>query len=348
MYEEASVHSSQKAIPVHTMFNALLLDRIDEGLSANVHALDVGDLPEGDVLVAVTYSSLNYKDALAVTGRGKIIRGAFPFVPGIDLVGRVDASAAPAFNEGAMVILTGGGLGEHTWGGYSQRQRVAARWLVPLPAAMTPLRAMTMGTAGFTAMLSVMALEAHGVTPDRGEVVVTGASGGVGSIAVALLAGLGYPVTASSGSEDAYAYLRDLGAARFIHRDELGRGAERPLASAQWAGAVDTVGGETLAAILSTLDRHGSVAACGNAGGHELHTTVFPFILRGVNLLGIDSNTALPARRRAAWHRLVADLPEHAWDAILADVIPLHQVPMMCEKLLNGEVRGRVVVDVNA
>ncbi len=329
------------------MFRALVLDQVDGALTPEIRHLDQDDLPGEEVLVSVIYSSLNYKDALAVTGKGKIIRGTFPFVPGIDLVGQVEASEAPAFNEGDMVILTGGGLGEHTWGGYSQKQRVPAQWLVPLPEAMTPLRAMEMGTAGFTAMLAVMTLEEHGITPDRGEVVVTGASGGVGSIALALLAQLGYTVVASSGSEDAYGYLRELGAARIIGRDDLGQGPKRALESARWAGAVDTVGGDTLAAILSTLDRHGCVAVCGNAGGHHLNTTVFPFILRGVNLLGIDSNTAPYERRCAVWKRLVWDLPKAAQDLILAGVIHLDQVPALSEEVLKGQIRGRIVVDVN-
>ncbi len=330
------------------MFRALVLDQTDGALTPEIRHLDQDDLPEEEVLVSVIYSSLNYKDALAVTGKGKIIRGTFPFVPGIDLVGQVEASETPAFNEGDIVILTGGGLGEKTWGGYSQRQRVPAQWLVPLPEAMTPLHAMEMGTAGFTAMLAVMTLEEHGITPDRGEVVVTGASGGVGSIALALLAPLGYTVVASSGSEDASVYLRELGAARIIHRDDLGQGPKRPLESARWAAAVDTVGGDTLAAILSTLDRHGCVAVCGNAGGHQLNTTVFPFILRGVSLLGIDSNTASYERRCEVWKRLVGDLPKPAQDLILADVIPLDQVPALSEEMLKGRIRGRIVVDVNA
>lgn len=315
---------------------------------ADVRALDPAQLPEGEVLTSVLYSSLNYKDALAVTGQGKIIRGAYPFVPGIDLVGRVEASEAPGIQPGDLVIQTGGGLGEDRWGGYSQKQRVPSRWLVPLPEAMTPLQAMAMGTAGFTAMLSVMALEEHGITPDQGEVIVTGASGGVGSIAVALLARLGYAVAASSGNEVAYDYLHELGAGRILPRDELGRGPKRPLESARWAGAVDTVGGDTLAALLSTLDRHGSVAACGNAGGHRLHTTVFPFILRGVNLLGVDSNTATLERRRQAWNRLVADLPASTYDRVRAGIIALDEVPARCEDLLEGRVQGRFVVDVNA
>ena len=329
------------------MFRALVLDQADGALTPEIRHLDQDDLPEEEVLVSVIYSSLNYKDALAVTGKGKIIRGTYPFVPGIDLVGRIEASEVPAFNEGDRVILTGGGLGEKTWGGYSQRQRIPAQWLVPLPEAMTPLRAMEMGTAGFTAMLAVITLEENGLAPDQGEVVVTGASGGVGSIAVALLAGLGYTVVASSGSEDASVYLRELGAARIIHRDDLGQGPKRPLESARWAAAVDTVGGDTLAAILSTLDRHGCVAVCGNAGGHQLNTTVFPFILRGVSLLGIDSNTASYERRCEVWKRLVRDLPKPAQDLVLADIIHLDQVPAFSEEMLKGRIRGRVVVDVN-
>lgn len=327
-------------------FRALFLDQPDGTLTAEVRTLSRADLPEGDVLIEVLYSSLNYKDGLAVTGKGKIIRGHYPFIPGIDLVGRVEASSSPDFAEGDLVIQTGGGLGETIWGGFSQMQRVPAEWLVALPEGMTPLRAMEMGTAGFTAMLAVMALEAHGLTTERGEVVVTGASGGVGSIAVAILAHLGYDVTASSGSEDAYDYLRDLGAARIIHRNELSEGPSRPMQSARWVGAVDTVGDTTLASVLSMLGRHGAVAACGNAGGHELHTTVFPFILRGVNLLGIDSNTASLGQRREAWERLV-DLPKAIADRILAGVIHLGQVPAMAEEITRGRLCGRIVVDVN-
>lgn len=329
------------------VFRALFLDHQNDTLVAGVRELSQNDLPEGEVLIRVLYSSLNYKDGLAVTGKGKIIRGAFPFIPGIDLVGRVEASSSQGFAEGDLVIQTGGGLGETIWGGFSQMQRVPAKWLVRLPEGMTPLRAMEMGTAGFTAMLSVMALEKHGLTPDRGEVVVTGASGGVGSVAVAMLAHLGYDVTAASGSEDAYDYLRDLGAARIIHRKELSDGPARPMQSARWVGAVDTVGAATLASVLSMLDRHGAVAVCGNAGGHELHTTVFPFILRGINLLGIDSNTAPMDQRKEAWHRLV-QLPKTSTDRMLAGVIHLDQVPAMAEEITQGRLCGRIVVDVNA
>ena len=330
------------------MINALVLHQRDGEIKANVQEVQDDALPDGDVLVSVQYSSLNYKDGLAVTGRGKIIRGEYPFVPGIDLVGQVEESESEAFEVGDLVVQTGGGLGETRWGGYSQLQRVTGAALVPLPESMTALRAMVLGTAGFTAMLSVMLLEQHGITPDRGEVVVTGASGGVGSLAVAILANLGYPVVASSGSEDAYDYLRELGATEIIHRNELGQGAARPLESARWVGAVDTVGGDTLAGLLSKMGWHGCVAACGNAGGHALNTTVFPFILRGVCLAGVDSNTATYEHRCEAWRRLTFDLPRHTLDEVLAGVIRLDQVPAMAKELLDGGVRGRIVVDVNA
>lgn len=329
------------------MFRAFVLDRTDGALTGSVRELDEAQLPEGDVIVRIAYSSLNYKDGLAVTGRGKIVRGEYPFVPGIDFVGTVEASEAPAYAPGDLVVGTGWGLGETHWGGYSQLQRVRSEWLVPLPEGLTPHQAMTIGTAGFTAMLSVMALEEHGADPTGGEIVVTGASGGVGSMAVAILSTLGFPVVASTGSADAGGYLRRLGAARVIDRAELAGGATRPLDSARWAGAVDNVGGTTLAAIISQLDRHGSVASVGLAGGSDLSTTVFPFILRGVNLLGIDSNTCPTARRRAAWARLAAQLPKEMLEVMTERVIPLAQLPETSEAVLRGEIRGRVVVDVN-
>lgn len=330
------------------MPRALVLDKANGALTADVRALDAADLPEHDTRVAVRYSSLNYKDGLAVTGEGKIIRGDYPFVPGIDLVGEVEETSSEAFKKGDVVIGTGWGLGEKTWGGYAQQQRVQAEWLVPLPDGLDAKGAMTVGTAGFTAMLSVMALEEHGLEAGAGEVVVTGASGGVGSLAVALLAARGHTVVASTGSEDAHGYLADLGAARIIGRDELGQGPRRPLDSARWSGAVDTVGGSTLAAVLSTLGRHASVAACGNAGGFELNTTVFPFILRGTSLLGIDSNTCPNERRRQAWDALARLLPAELIEKITARVIGLGEVPATSRDLLAGRVRGRIVVDVNA
>ena len=326
-------------------FQALVLDKTDDGVTADVRELDETQLPEGDVLVRVAYSSLNYKDGLAVMGKGKVVRGDYPFVPGIDLAGAVETSASGDYAPGDEVIVTGWGIGEATWGGYAEKARVHADWCVPLPEGLTSERAMAIGTAGFTAMLSVMALEDQDVRPGEGEVVVTGASGGVGSIAVALLGRLGYDVAASTGSASAHDYLKGLGAARIISRDELGEGPRRPLDTARWAGGVDTVGGATLAALLSQTARHGAVAACGLAGGSELNTTVFPFILRGVGLLGIDSNTCPSDVRREAWGRLARDLPKEALDSI-TQTIPLTDVPAMSERILRGDVRGRVVVEV--
>lgn len=330
------------------MIDALVLESTGETVQASVCALRAEDLPQEAVRIQVLYSSINYKDALAVTGRGKVIRAPFPFVPGIDLVGRVVESHTPDFSPGDVVIQTGGGLGEKAWGGYSQEQRVSPQWLMPLPEGLTPLRSMVIGTAGLTAMLSVMALEAQGLTPDCGEVIVTGASGGVGSFAVAILASQGYTVATSTGSMNAHQYLRDLGAAHIIDRAELGSGPDRPLETAQWAGAIDTVGGATLGAVLSRLDRHASVAACGNAGGIRLETTVFPFILRGVSLLGIDSNTAPMPLRRRAWVRLSDKRFQGVTDRILAGIVALDDVPDAAQRLMAGGVTGRLVVDVQS
>ena len=334
--------------------NALFLTPTDDGMSAAVRAIEADALPEGDVLVDVLYSSLNYKDGLAVTGKGKIIRGDFPFVPGIDLVGRVKTRAvkdtgAEGFEPGDLVIQTGWGLGEYDWGGYAQQMRVQAKHLVPLPDGLTPKQAMIIGTAGYTAMLAVMALEDHGADPDAsGEIVVTGASGGAGSIAVALLGARGYDAVASTGTASAHDYLRALGASRIVDRSAFDEGPERPMQSAQWAGAIDAVGGQTLATIISELERHASVASFGNAGGHELHTTVFPFILRGVNLLGIDSNTCPNDRRRVAWQRLADLLTDAHFERLLNRTISLEEVPAASAEITRGEVRGRIVVDVNA
>lgn len=306
------------------------------------------DLPRGDVLIDVTASSLNYKDGLAVTDKGKIVRGDYPFVPGIDLVGTVVESRSSDWNSGETVVLTGSGTGESRWGGYATRARATAESLVTLPQAMSPEDAMLIGTAGFTAMLSMIALERSSVRPGEGDVVVTGATGGVGSFSVALLASAGYRVVASTGSEDKAEYLKRLGVADVIGRDVLGQGAKRPLDSARWAGAIDSVGGETLAAILSQTSRHGAVAACGLAGGAELKTTVFPFILRGVALLGIDSNTCPPKIRQEVWNRLGEASSRGALDAIERTTIGLSDVPDWSEKIVAGETVGRVVVDVHA
>ena len=328
------------------MDKALFLSKSDETIHAAIQDLSPQALPPGDVLVDIHYSSLNYKDALAVTGKGAIIRGSYPFVPGIDLAGTVRHSDAPAYQPGDAVIATGWGIGENHWGGYATAMRLQSDWLVPLPDGMSPRSAMALGTAGFTAMLSVMALEEHGITPGSGEIVVTGATGGVGSLSIALLKNKGYEVVASTGKSDATDYLKDLGASRVIERKELGEGPQKPLDRGLWAGAVDSVGGKTLAALLSQMKRHGAVAACGLAGGASLHTTVFPFILRGVNLLGIDSNTCPPDRRVAAWKRLQADVPE-AVLANISHVIPLTHVPAASETLLAGKVKGRTIVDVH-
>jgi acrylyl-CoA reductase (NADPH) len=328
------------------MFKALILEKDGDRVAPRIREIGIGDLPDGDIRVEVAFSSLNYKDGLAVTGKGKIIRGDYPFVPGIDLAGTVATSDSASFEVGDRVIGTGWGLGENHWGGYSQQQRVQAAWLVPLPEGLSLKHAMVIGTAGFTAMLSLMAIEDCGITPDRGEVVVTGASGGVGSFAVALLSRAGFRVVASTGKEQSHDFLRSLGSHRIIHRDELGAGPRRPLDSAGWVAAVDTVGGPSLAAILSRTDRHGAVAACGLAQSHELPTTVFPFILRGVSLLGIDSNTCPVERRVRAWARLAEMLPADVLEN-MGRMITLEDVPRYSQEIVEGKVEGRVVVDVN-
>ena len=329
------------------MDKALFLSKNDKEIRSIIQELPPQDLPAGDVIVDIHYSSLNYKDALAVTGKGAIIRGHYPFVPGIDLSGTVRSSDSPAYKPGDHVIGTGWGIGENHWGGYATGMRLQSDWLVPVPKGMSLQSAMALGTAGFTAMLSVMALEEHGILPDSGELVVTGATGGVGSLSIALLKHKGYTVVASTGKADAASFLNELGAARVINRSELGEGPRKPLDRGLWAGAVDTVGGKTLAALLSQMKRHGAVAACGLAGGSSLHTTVFPFILRGVNLLGIDSNTCPVERRKAAWQRLQDDLPVPLLETI-STIIPLGDVPATSETLLAGKIKGRIIVDVNA
>jgi acrylyl-CoA reductase (NADPH) len=294
----------------------------------------------------VAYSTLNYKDGLAVTGQGKVIR-KFPMAPGIDFAGNVVESTSPAYKAGDAVVLTGWGVGESHWGGFAQMARVKAEWLVPLAQGLSLKQAMGIGTAGFTAMLCILALEEHGLTPaDPREVVVTGAAGGVGSIAVAILAKLGYNVVAVTGRVETHDYLCQLGAKTILDRSVVAKPG-KPLESERWAGAVDTVGGDTLAALLPGLVSNGSVAACGNAAGFGLNTTIFPFILRGVNLLGINSVMVPQARRLVAWERLANDLPKEALE-VMMQVAPLAQIPELSQQILKGQVRGRVVVDVNA
>lgn len=322
---------------------ALVVDQRDGAHVAEIAELPASALPEGEVTIAVAYSSLNYKDGLCVTGAGKIAR-SFPMVPGIDLAGTVVESRSPRFRAGDAVLATGWGLGERHWGGFATLARVRAEWLTALPEGLSLRQAMGIGTAGLTAMLCVMALEEAGLRPDEGEVLVTGATGGVGGIAVALLAGLGYNVTAATGKPDRHDYLRRLGARQIIDRAELARPG-RPLESERWAGAVDTVGGDTLAGIIRSTRYHGPIAACGNAGGHALNTTVFPFILRGVRLLGVESVLCPAERREVAWSRLARELPPHKLEEMI-QVARLDDVPALSREIVAGRLHGRVVVDL--
>ena len=327
-------------------FRALVLNQVDGKVQASIEQLEKDALPEGDVLVRVAYSDLNYKDGLAVTGQGKIIRN-YPAVPGVDFAGVVEESESPRFSPGDKVVLTGWGVGERHWGGYAQLARVKADWLTHLPEGLTLQQTMGIGTAGFTAMLCVMALEKMGLRGQTAKrpVVVTGATGGVGSVAVAILSHLGYPVAASTGSADAEEYLRSLGAKEIIGR--VANPARKPLESERWGGAVDTVGGETLASLFPAMAYGTSVAACGLPGGSELNTTVFPFILRSVSLLGIESVNYPQEQRPAVWERVAHDLPFDALNQIM-QVVSLEAVPDMSQKILQGQTRGRIIIDVNA
>ena len=331
------------------MFRALMLEEPSTGAEpekpeAVLRQMEDDALPDGDVLVRIDHSTLNYKDALAITGAAPIVRN-FPMVPGIDLAGTVEFSDRIDFPAGTQVVLTGWGIGETHWGGLAQKARVKGDWLVPLPDAFTTSRAMAIGTAGFTAMLAVLALEDHGVTPDSGEVLVTGAVGGVGSIAVCLLSKLGYRVVASTGRPAEAGYLKSLGAAEVIGRDVLD-GPVKPLAKERWAGVVDSVGGTVLAHALAQTRYAGTVAACGLAQSMDLPASVAPFILRGVTLTGIASVFCPRERRLLAWKRLAADLEIEKLDA-LTSTIPLSDVVRTAPLFLEGRVRGRIVVDVN-
>ncbi|HAS1033311.1 TPA: oxidoreductase [Enterobacter cloacae] len=321
---------------------ALILEQQDGNTVASVQALDESRLPEGDVTVDIDWSSLNYKDALAITGKGKIIRN-FPMVPGIDFAGHVHSSEDPRFHAGQQVLLTGWGVGENHWGGLATQARVKGEWLVPMPAGLDGRKAMIIGTAGFTAMLCVMALEDAGIRPESGEIVVTGASGGVGSTAVALLHKLGYQVVAVSGRESTHDYLRQLGASRILGRDEFAE--TRPLEKQIWAGAVDTVGNNVLAKVLAQMNYGGCVAACGLAGGFSLPTTVMPFILRNVRLQGVDSVMTPAARRAEAWERLVRDLPESFFTQSATE-IALSQAPEYAGKIMDNQFHGRALVKI--
>lgn len=313
-------------------------------VQAALQSFSDADLPPGEVLIRVEYSSVNYKDALVMTGRLGIVR-QYPLVPGIDLAGVVEASNEPYFQPGDRVLVTGQGLGEAHWGGYAQKARVPAEWLLRLPDGVTTWQAMALGTAGFTAMLCVLALEEHGLTHSDGSVLVTGAMGGVGSLAVYLLSRRGYSVTAVTGRLDQAAYLHGLGATEVIDRARLLEEPQRPLLSERWAGAIDVVGGQLLAGVLRSMRYGASVAACGLAGGSDLPTTVFPFILRGVNLLGIDSVACPRTRRIAAWKALARDVDPAAY-AQFARTIGVPEVLDVAHEILAGKVQGRLVVDV--
>lgn len=323
------------------MIKALILEQQDGLTLASLSEISTEQLPAGNVTVDVNWSSINYKDALAVTGKGKIIRD-FPMVPGIDFAGTVSASEDPRYQVGQNVLLTGWGVGETHWGGLAEQARVNGDWLVPLPSGLDQRKAMIIGTAGFTAMLCVMALEDGGITPESGEILVTGASGGVGSAAVALLHALGYKVCAVSGRQQNAEYLLSLGANIVIERDSF-NGAPRPLEKQRWGGAIDVVGGDMLAKVIAQMDYGSTVAACGLAGGYQLPTTVMPFILRNVRLQGVDSVMTPAARRAQAWKRLAEILPESFYQLATTE-ISLADVPKTAESLLNNKVTGRVIV----
>jgi acrylyl-CoA reductase (NADPH) len=328
-------------------FRALVVEKDTDGKThAAIQTLSDDRLPAGDVTVAVEYSTVNYKDGLCLGPGGGLVR-TYPHVPGIDLAGSVTASDDPRYAPGDKVVLTGWRVGEVHWGGYAETARVKADWLVPLPHGLTTRHAMAVGTAGLTAMLAIMALEDHGLAPARGEVLVTGAAGGVGSVATAILANLGYAVAAVTGRPEQAAYLHALGAGRIVPREDLAETVKRPLEAETWAGCVDAVGGAMLARVLGQMRYGGSVAAVGLSGGAALPATVTPFLLRGVNLLGIDSVMQPFESRRRAWDRIVRDLPMDRLEAMIQPAT-LADLPDLGKAILAGQQRGRVVVDVRA
>ncbi|USE68396.1 MULTISPECIES: acrylyl-CoA reductase (NADPH) [Pseudoalteromonas] len=328
------------------MFKAIIIDKKDGNYTATLDEVSEQELMPGDVDIEVLYSTLNYKDALAITGKSPVVR-SFPMIPGIDFVGKVSASNHSDYERGQLVILNGWGVGEKHWGGLAQKARVNGEWLVPVPANFEPKDAMAIGTAGYTAMLCIMALERHGVTPEQGEILVTGAAGGVGSVAIAILSKLGFSVTALSGRvEQESQFLKQLGAQNVIHRSEL-KGVGKPLAKERWAGVVDVVGSHVLANACAGTKYGGVVTACGLAGGMDFPATVAPFILRGVTLAGIDSVMSPKALRLEAWRRLASDLDLNKL-GVIAHEIPLAEAISTAADLLNGKVRGRIIVDINA
>ena len=325
-------------------FRALVLDQKDKKVTVEFRNLTTDDLPDGDVLVRVKWSTLNYKDGMILNGLGRLVR-TYPHVPGVDFSGEVVSSSDARYKPGDEVVLTGWRVGEAHWGGYGQMARVKAEWLVPLPEGLDAAQAMSIGTAGFTSMLAVMALEEQGISPKQdGEVLVTGAAGGVGSVAVSILSALGYRVAASTGRAETHAYLRELGATTIIDRNEL-TDTSKPLLAERWIGAIDSVGSTTLAHVLSEMKYHGVVAACGLAGGADLPGTVIPFLLRGVRLIGIDSVMCPYATRIRAWERLAKELPIGQLNAATTKVV-LRDVVPWGEKILKGQIKGRLLIDV--
>ena len=325
-------------------YKALVLSESDGKVGNDIQELTSSDLPDGDVLVRVEYSDVNYKDGMVVNGIGGLVRN-YPHVPGIDFAGVVEESSHSRYSTGDNVVLTGWRVGEVHWGGYSQKARVNGDWLVPLPEGLSTKQAMAVGTAGLTSMLCVMALEDHGLTTSDGPVLVTGAAGGVGSVAVSILARLGYEVGASTGREAQHEYLKSLGATTIVARSDLSEPNKRPLESETWAGAIDTVGSTTLARLLAQVKYGGSVAACGLAGGPKLEVTVLPFLLRGVNLLGIDSVMQPFENRVRVWDRIASDLPHDKLEE-MTEVIGLSGVAEAASSILSGQVRGRLVVEL--
>lgn len=324
-------------------FNAFMFTDNDSGRQASLIQLTEADLPDEEVLIQVSYSGLNYKDGLAICGKGIVRR--FPMVGGIDLVGSVIDGGQTEYIKGDQVIVNGWGLSEVHWGGFSQKQRLNPDWLVRMPSSFAESETMAIGTAGYTAMLCVLELEEQGVQPEDGEILVTGAAGGVGSVAIALLSGLGYQVVASTGRQETHDYLRFLGASDFISRSELSK-AGRPFQKERWAGAVDTVGTATLANVLAQTQYGGVVTCCGLAGGADLPASVLPFILRNVHLIGVDSVMASKERRQHAWDRLESDLDRNKLTQ-LTTVEPMSALPQLGPKIIAGKTRGRVVIDVN-
>jgi acrylyl-CoA reductase (NADPH) len=324
-------------------FKAVVIDKTEAGQTVGIRAFDEADLMDGDVTVRVSHSTLNYKDGLAITGKAPVVR-RFPMIPGVDLVGTVEVSSHPEFKPGDPVVLNGWGLGETHLGAYAEKARVKGDWLIPLPQGLSPLQAMAIGTAGYTAMLCLMALERHGLRPDRGPAIVTGAVGGVGSVAVALLAKAGWHVIASTGRPEEADYLKGLRAAEILDRSELS-GPSRPLARERWAAGVDTVGSTTLANVLSMSKYGGAIAACGLAGGMDLPATVAPFILRNVALLGVDSVKTPKPLRIEAWNRITREL-DHDKLAAMTSTIPLDQVLDAGKRIVEGQIKGRVVVEI--